>query len=229
MNDDQQALAQFNGTARLFPLPNLVLYPQVIQPLHVFEPRYRQLTTDAMQSDKLIAITLLKPGWEDNYDAKPAIYPIGCLGRVVAEQTLPDGRFNILLRGICRIRIGQEVPGEQLYRIAKAKLQHDGPLPEVDTAMALRRDLSERVLARFAGNSTARDQLNELFQGEMPLGPLCDVLSFALPLPVEEKQVLLELLDVTIRAQKLIEQLDALTPVAVAAADRKFPPDFSSN
>jgi Lon protease-like protein len=229
MNDDQQALAQFNGTARLFPLPNLVLYPQVIQPLHVFEPRYRQLTTDAMHSDKLIAITLLKPGWEDNYDGKPAIFPIGCLGRVVAEQTLPDGRFNVLLRGISRIRIGPEIPGEQLYRIARAKLLQDGPLPEVGTAMAMRRELSERVLARFAGNSGARDQLNELFQGEMPLGPLCDVLSFALPLAVEDKQLLLELLDVTIRAQKLIEQIDALTPVAVAAGDRKFPPDFSSN
>lgn len=229
MNDDQQALAQFDGTARLFPLPNLVLYPQVIQPIHVFEPRYRQLTTDAMHSDKLIAITLLKPGWEENYDGKPAIYPIGCLGRVVAEQTLPDGRFNLLLRGISRIRIGQEVPGDQLYRIAKAKLLRDGPLPEVDVAMSLRRELSERVLARFAGNSTARDQLNELFQGEMTLGPLCDVLSFALPLPVEEKQVLLDLLDVATRAHKLIEQIDALTPVAVAAGDRKFPPDFSSN
>ena len=75
----------------------------------------------------------------------------------------------------------------------------------------------------------AHDQLRDLFQGELPLGPLCDVLSFALPLPAEEKQELLELLDVSVRARRLIEQIDALTPAAIAAGDRKFPPDFSSN
>jgi uncharacterized protein len=229
MNDDQQALAQFSGSARLFPLPNLVLFPQVIQPLHVFEPRYRQLTADALAGDKLIAVALLKPGWENDYDGKPAIYPIACLGRIVAEQTLADGRHNLLLRGLSRLRIGAELETELPYRSARAKLLHDGPLPEVDTAMAMRRELSERVMPRFAASGTAHDQLRDLFQGELPLGPLCDVLSFALPLPAEAKQELLELLDVSLRAQKLIEQIDALTPAAVAAGDRKFPPDFSSN
>jgi Lon protease-like protein len=229
MNDDQQALAQFGGSARLFPLPNLVLFPQVIQPLHVFEPRYRQLTADALAGDKLIALVLLKPGWENNYDGKPAMHSIGCLGRIVAEQALADGRYNLLLRGLSRMRIGPEIETDHPYRSARAKLLTDGPLPEVDTAMAMRRELSERVLPRFAATGTAHDQLRDLFQGELPLGPLCDVLSFALPLPAEEKQELLELLDVNVRARRLIEQIDALTPAAVAAGDRKFPPDFSSN
>ena|SRR5438876_7770290 len=229
MNDDQQALSKFTGSARLFPLPDLVLFPQVIAPLHIFEPRYRELMADALAGDRLIALALLKPGWESDYEGKPAVHPIACLGRIVAEQALPDGKFNMLLRGISRIRLGGELSTNQPFRSARAKLLQDGPLPEVDTAMALRRELSERVLPRFAATGPAREQLRELFQGELPLGPLCDVLSFALPLPTEDKQVLLELLDVAMRARRLIEQIDGLAATPIVTGDRKFPPDFSSN
>src|SRR5437763_5081870 len=102
MKDDSAILADFRGVARLFPLPNLVLFPHVVQPLHVFEPRYRQMTADALAGDRLIALALLKSGWEDDYDAQPPIHGVGCLGRVAAEQLLPDGRYNLLLRGLSR-------------------------------------------------------------------------------------------------------------------------------
>src|SRR5256885_9707642 len=105
MNDDQFALGQFTGAARLFPLPNLVLFPQVVQPLHVFEQRYRQMTADALAGDRLIAMALLRPGWEADYDGRPAIHPVACLGRVVADQRLDDGRYNLLLRGLARVRV----------------------------------------------------------------------------------------------------------------------------
>ena len=228
MNDDQQALAQFTGKVRLFPLPNLVLFPQVVSPLHIFEPRYRQMTADALTGDRLIAIVLLRPGYEAEYEGKPAVHPIGCLGRIVAEQLRPDGRYDMLLRGISRARFGGEVTSDRLYRTVQAKLLSDGPVPDVETAMALRRELAERIVPRFHDES-ARRQLQELFRGEMPLGALCDVLGFALPIPTEEKQVLLELLDVARRAEHLIQQVEALAPAAKTAGDRKFPPDFSSN
>src|SRR6516162_1515926 len=121
MSDDMSALANFGGTARLFPLPNVVLFPQVVQPLHIFEPRYRQMTADALADDRLIAPVLLRPGWEADYEGQPAIYSVLCLGRVVAEQRLPDGRFNLLLRGLSRCRIVQELPGEKLYRSARVE------------------------------------------------------------------------------------------------------------
>ena len=105
MNEDQAALAEFNGVARLFPLPNLVLFPQALQPLHIFEPRYRQLTADALIDDRLLALVLLKPGWEQNYEQTPAIFPVACLGRIVADQLMPDGRSNLLVRGLSRVRI----------------------------------------------------------------------------------------------------------------------------
>src|ERR687888_846338 len=128
MNDDAQALAKFAGTARLFPLPNLVLFPHVVQPLHVFEPRYRQMTADALAGDRLIALALLQPGWEEEYDARPAVHPVACLGRVVADQLLPDGKYNLLLRGVSRLRLIEEVPDGRPYRTARAELLGDGPL-----------------------------------------------------------------------------------------------------
>src|SRR5215467_7574945 len=119
MNEDLSSLENFGGTARLFPLPNLVLFPHVMQPLHIFEPRYRQMTADALAGDRLIALALLRPGWESDYDGKPAIYPVACLGRVVAEQRLDDGRYNILLRGLSRVRLVEELSQGKLYRTAR--------------------------------------------------------------------------------------------------------------
>jgi Lon protease-like protein len=229
MNDDQNALASFPGTARLFPLPNLVLFPHVVQPLHVFEPRYRQLTADTLATDRLIAPVLLRPGWEDQYEARPSIHPIACLGRVVAEQQMPDGRYNLLVRGLSRLQIHGEQTGDRPYRIARAELLIDGPLPSLPEAKALRKEMANKVLPRFAAGAP-RKQLRELFRGELPLGALCDILGFALPFPVEHKQALLELLDVTRRATRLLSLLDALVPSPVEVdADRKFPPDFSPN
>src|SRR5262249_47808902 len=92
MNEDQAALAGFNGLARRFPLPNLVLFPHVVQGLHIFEPRYRQLMTDALATDRTISIVLLRPGWEEEYDEKPAIEPVACLGRIVWHEKMSDGR-----------------------------------------------------------------------------------------------------------------------------------------
>ena len=77
---------QFSGRARLFPLPNLVLFPHVVQPLHVFEPRYVDLLHDALEDDRLIAMSLLEAGWEKDYEGRPALYPTACLGRISATS-----------------------------------------------------------------------------------------------------------------------------------------------
>src|SRR5439155_10752363 len=175
MRDDQQALSKFTGAARLFPLPNLVLFPHVVQPLHVFEPRYRQMTADALAGDRLIALALLQPGWEADYEGRPAVHPVACLGRVVADQLLPDGRYNLLVRGLSRLRLHGEVTDAKPYRTARGELLIDGPLPALAEAKALRKELAGKVLPRFAAG-TPRDQLQELFQGELPLGALCDIL-----------------------------------------------------
>src|SRR5262245_4682668 len=112
MNDDSP-LAGFSGKARLFPLPNLVFFPQVMQPLHVFEPRYRQMTADALEGDRLIALVLPKPGWEGDYMGKPLLHDVACIGRIMAEQLLEDGRYNMLLRGLARVRIVDEIASKK--------------------------------------------------------------------------------------------------------------------
>src|SRR2546426_12001402 len=105
MNDDLATPEGFDGRARLFPLPNLVLFPYAIQPLHIFEPRYRQMTAHALGGDRLIALVLLRPGWESDYEGRPPIHAVACLGRIITEQRLADESYNILLRGLSRMRI----------------------------------------------------------------------------------------------------------------------------
>jgi Lon protease-like protein len=224
MNDDQWSLANFSGTARLFPLPNLVLFPHVVQPLHIFEPRYRQMTADALAGDRLLALALLRPGWEEGHDARPAVHPVTCLGRIVAEQKLPDGRYYLLVRGLSRARVVEELNDGRPFRSAKVELLPDGTAPGLAEALAFRKQLADQVMPRFATSPDSRRQLGELFQGELPLGSLCDILAFALPLPLECKQELLELTDVTRRVRLLLQSL----PVA-STEERKFPPEFSPN
>src|ERR1700722_2304739 len=125
-------LAGFSGKARLFPLPSLVFFPQVMQPLHIFEPRYRQMTADALAGDRFIALVLPRPGWDKDYAGKPAIHDVACLGRIMAEQQLDDGRFNILLRGLARIRIVKELSSSKLYRLPRCGVLHDIPLADKD-------------------------------------------------------------------------------------------------
>ena len=225
MNEDQTALARFSGEVRLFPLPGLVLFPHVVQGLHVFEDRYRQLLTDALAGDHLIGLVMLQPGWEEEYDSKPDVEPVACLGRIGWHERLPDGRFNLRLRGLARIGLTEELPTDRLYRRALAELIPDVVPDNFSRLNALRRQLAETVLPRFAGDSVAHQQLEELFSGDEPLGHVCDVLSYALPLPMEMKQVLLGEPHVDLRAEIVIQALK----VSAARADRTFPPSFSNN
>src|SRR5438128_12227278 len=92
----------------LFPLPNVVLFPNVFLPLHIFEARYREMVADAVASDRLIGMVLLRPGWERNYEGRPAVYPIGCSGVMTHVERLGAGRYTLVLRGLERFRIVNE-------------------------------------------------------------------------------------------------------------------------
>lgn len=229
MNDDHAALQNFQGVAKLFPLPGLVFFPHTAQPLHIFEPRYRQMMADALDADRLLALVLLQAGWDKNYDHQPAIHPVACLGRIVAEQRLPDGRYNLILRGLARIRIEEELVTGKLYRQARVTVQEDAQPTAIDELIHARRDLAQVVLPRFT-TDPLRTQVEALFHGEMPLGQLCDVLTFALPLPPETKQLLLETNNVVERAKQLMTAFQAaVDAVPKAKTSSKFPPDFSVN
>src|SRR5688572_7422758 len=109
----------------LFPLPNVVLFPNVFLPLHIFEPRYRQMVADALEGDRIIGMVLLRPGWEADYEGRPPVYPIGCAGLITHAEPLADGRYNIVLRGLEKFRIVQEEAARG-YRVAQVEALLEG-------------------------------------------------------------------------------------------------------
>jgi uncharacterized protein len=182
----------------IFPLPSVVLFPGALLPLHIFEPRYRAMTADALEGDRRIGMVLLQPGWERGYDGRPPIFPIGCRGVIVRDSRLEDGRYNIVLSGLDRFRILSEEHGRP-YRRAAIQAIPDLPLDERER-MTLR-----NLRARLAV------MLGPAYQDPLPAMPDADfVHSLAQSLDFEplEKQALLECENLAIRARALADLLD---------------------
>jgi ATP-dependent Lon protease len=224
--------ANFSGKARLFPLPNLVLFPHVLQPLHVFEERYRELVEEALAGDRLIAMALLAPGWEADYEGRPPLYPTACLGRIVTHHRLEDGRFNLLLAGLQRIRLVRELAPAKSFREAEAVIHPDqySPHGEVRRAM-LRRRLLEAFRRLADESNDAQSQLEPLLAGEVSLGVLTDLVAYTLELGIAAKQQLLDEVDVDRRAQLLLEILanQPQSSSRCGPSSNCFPPGFSAN
>ena len=190
-------------TLPLFPLPNVVLFPNVFLPLHIFEPRYRTMVTDALAGDRIIGMALLRGGWEGDYEGRPAVYPIGCAGLITFSERHADGRYNIVLRGLEKFRILDE-DQTRSYRVA-----HVEPIPEDLTAddrvvvAGERRRLEALLVPQPQGRGSDRtvppsmsdeDLVNALAQ-YMDLEPL-------------EKQALLECNSLLERCEALVELLE---------------------
>src|SRR5262245_10118503 len=208
MSEQFSPLSGFSGTARLFPLPNVVFFPEVMQPLHIFESRYRQMTADALAGDRLVAMVLPQPGWESDYARSPAIHSVACLGKIAADQKLDNGRYNILLRGLSRIQIVHEIPHSKLYRKAKVELLAEVPIASANVERRLRKEMIAKVPGWFPNQPAVLEQFRKLLRSRVPLGALGDIFTFALPLDVEFKQSLLEELEVEIRLRRLLEHLE---------------------
>ena len=195
----------------IFPLPNLTFFPHTVLPLHIFEPRYRAMVTDCLARDKRLAVVGLKPGYEANYHGKPFVHAAAGAGEIVQWERLPTGRYNILLRGDCRIRIESEFPTDTLYRMARAVVLEDEPPPERAGALA---PLVERVkgsclrLLKAAGRSSSALE-RALDQAREP-GILADQVASAVLSDAVLRQQLLETLDVPQRLRRLGEALDHL-------------------
>ncbi len=234
MSMDPTILENFDGKVRLFPLPNVVLFPRVIQPLHIFEPRYKQMVEDALDDNGLIALCLLRPSAGYGANNVAPIYSEICIGKIVQEERLPDGRFNLLLQGVSRAKIIKEVNDGKLYRTAKVEILHDVPLASEENANRIRTKLLKQMTKWFTQQPSAKAQLDRLVQSDLSLGNLCDVFSFALPLSVDLKILLLQLVNIEDRAMLLLEVIEQMTPEitkpqAGAVPSKKYPPDFSSN
>lgn len=148
----------------IFPLEDVVLFPDTHLPLHIFEPRYRSMVADAMAGDRVIGIQLLRPsGTGQDPAGRPAVYEVGCAGQIVEHEPLEDGRSNIVLRGRYRYRIVSEKAG-RAYRVAEVEEWPVDPLPETRAGGAGRRELRRlltRTVARLA-MSVGREEASRL-------------------------------------------------------------------
>ena len=117
-------LQNFSGVIPLFPLATVVFFPNTLLPLHVFEPRYRQMVKDIIDGERIIGMVLLKPGWEKSYEGNPEIYSVVGMGRIVNSEPLDDGRFNIVLYGLKRVKI-IDIVKDIPYRLARVEILED--------------------------------------------------------------------------------------------------------
>jgi len=192
----------------LFPLPTTVLFPNVFLPLHIFEPRYREMVRDTIDSDRMIGMALLKRGWERNYDGRPAVYPIGCSGVVTHVERLADGRFNIVLRGLERFRIVEE-NHERLYRRALVEPLVEQCVTASDrAAMQTHRAKLEALLAPAVERGAGGGHTDPRTTAAMNDEDLVNALAQYLDLEPLEKQALLEHDSLRLRAASLVELLE---------------------
>ena len=186
----------------LFPLPNLVFFPNTRLPLHVFEPRYRQMVTDALGTDKRFGIVLLRPGWETDYFGTPDIHLCGTVGTIEQAVSLDDGRFNILVRGDVRFRVVGEV-SRLPYRTARvvASPEMERAAPEAYAQREWLADLARQYL-KYLPDQMAVPEIETV-----GLDALTNALIMSLNIDVEEKQKLLEIDDLIARAEKIGTEL----------------------
>ena len=188
----------------IFPLPNVVFFPRTYLPLHIFEPRYRQMVIDATTTGNCIGMALFKEGWEENYYGNPAVYGLGCVGRIVSRQNLADGRSNIMLQGLCRYRILEEQWDRTPYRQASVVPVADEvsePLSS-NVRAGLLAILHESVAYRDSGQAWG-----ESLESEVSDEVLVNTLSASLDFTPLEKQLLLEADTVRQRAHRLSDLL----------------------
>ena len=219
----------FSGIARLFPLPNLVLFPHVMQPLHIFEPRYRAMMEEAIEGDQLITLALFAPGWEKQYEGRPPLLPMACLGRIATFQRLPDDRFNLLLLGLRRVRIESELPPVKLFREANVTVCEDVySSATAPTRAGLQKQLADCFKRILPSLDEAHEQIGELLGSDVPLGVLTDIVSYTLDLGMPLKEQLLHECNVDRRAALLVDYLQKGGKVRTLGR-AGFPPEFSVN
>jgi len=194
----------------LFPLPNVVLFPHVILPLHIFEERYKQMTADALAGPRQIAMALLKPGWEKDYYQRPVIEPVVCVGTIVSHEMMPDGKYNFLLQGHTRAEVVREVKGKP-YRVAELK-----PLAETKVSEKDLSPLRDRLQAVFDnGTFLATDigrQLRQLLWTPLPTDAIADLIACRLLDDPALKQTLLEETDIVRRVDRIVTAFEAIHP-----------------
>lgn len=183
----------------IFPLPGVVLFPGTLLPLHIFEPRYRAMVSDALAGERLIGMAMLDPSRSSRL---PPVLPVGGAGRIVEEERLDDGRFNIVLEGVWRYRIVREEASEP-YRVASVEIARVEGFP----APASEEGAIERVRGLFSELRQALD-LPPLPSEAMTPERLSGELALRLRWSPRELQELLETDSLPRRFEAIAERLE---------------------
>lgn len=200
-----ERVEQAKDSLKVFPLPPVVLFPNAIVPLHIFEPRYRQMVRDALDGDQLIVMAGYEPGWTGSDDSRAPLAPTACVGSIVWNEETADGRFNLLLQGVVRVRLGEERDVDTPYRQVRGEVlidpSYDGPENELLRQAML--ELSGRLPPQV---------LEPLLQIAIHLegGALADVIAGTLVQERDRRAALLAELNVPTRLQMVLEDVGEL-------------------
>jgi Lon protease-like protein len=193
-------------TIPIFPLPNAVLFPNVFMPLHIFEGRYRAMVSDALAGDRIIGMVLLKAGFEADYNGRPPIYAVGCAGVITHSESLPDGRFNIVLKGMEKFRVVGE-DASRPYRLATIESMPE-QIADADRIELHRMRLRLEALLAAA---VEREGGDPKFPPAVADEDLVNALAQYMGLEPLERQALLERDGLLARCRGLIELLEMKT------------------
>jgi hypothetical protein len=193
----------------IFPLPNCVLLPGGLLPLHVFEPRYRELTRDSLAGHHLIGVARLRPGYETTYYGRPPVYERFGVGKIICSEELPDGRYALLLRGVARVEIARELTTERTYRLVEALELRDEAVDPHDA-----RDHHHKLVTlcdRLAEViEEGGSQLRDLARAFETPGACADAIAAALIMDADARQELLEACDPMVRLQRTLGHVSHL-------------------
>ena len=220
-----------NPVIPLFPLPTTVFYPNTSLPLHIFEPRYRNMVEDALNGKGEIGMILLKPGWESDYQGTPEIMTTGCVGKIERHSKLPEGKYNILLSGLYRFRILNEIGGK-VYRQAEVEFLKDLNDQDLTTKTSPIKEQLIRVMQLYLKNLPGETKVEQTLDLEncRKLAEFVDKLTHQFDLPPNKMQEFLEQQDVQKRANSLyslIEFKNQLIQISKNMKGKKI--DFSMN
>jgi len=204
----------FGGAVRLFPLPEVVFFPRMILPLHIFEPRYCDMLQEALENDGLITMATLQRHPNDPDHIAEEV----CIGRIIGHEPTTEGTHNVILAGVERARIHEEFPQYKAFRRAEVDL-----VTELEPEDILRQQaLSERLIESFAGGSKGIQKIRNLVQANaIGLAAVTDLVAYYSKLTTAQKLILLGERDPFLRARYLLEYGEQ--------KNRTFPPPFSMN
>ncbi len=211
--------AEMGNEARLFPLPDFVMFPAVTVPFHIFEGRYREMFEDAIRGDHLITIATLLPGNEHEYYSRPPLASHACVGRVLEYQKSPEGTYHFLLAGIVRGQIDHEIEPVRSFRRARLEIREDQAVSD-----DLARDSFISEIGAYFPAFAPLIKLHE--SGRISLGQLADSVAFHLPFSSDKK---LSWLAETDPAQRVRSILEELQEEAQSRKATQYPTDFSAN